>query len=91
MIELEKYRMRMRVRQRCTQNLFSCIRLMHERVGEIYNVSESGTPMNPALCRSHRSVLGSDASLSIACRKLFCCMVDIACSCGTLVCVVNTY
>ena len=81
----------MGIRQVVIQNLFLYIRLLNDRVGEIYNVNESGTPMNPVLCRSHRSVLGSDASLSIACRKLFCCMVDIACNCETLVCVVNTY
>ena len=73
------------------QTLFLCIRLLNDRVGEIYNVNESGTPMNPALCRSRRIVLCSDASLSIACRTLFCCTVDIACKRGTLDCFVNTY
>jgi hypothetical protein len=73
------------------QNLFLCIRLMNERVGEISNENESETTMNTALCRSHRSVLCSDASLSIACHKLLCCMVGIACNCDTLVWVVDTY
>ena len=71
--------------------LFLCIMLLNDRVREICNVDEIGTPMNPALCRCRLSVLGRDASLSIACRTLFCCVVDIVCKCGTLVCVANTY
>ena len=71
--------------------LFLCIMLLNDRVRELCNVDETVTPMIPALCRCRLSVLGRDASLSIACSTLFCCMVDIACKCGTLVCVVNTY